>query len=139
MPPLGTPAGHFSTSGALRGAILAPRDHPGGPWEQHDKHERKNRIFIDFWHDFGTRVCSLFDFKKFDFCFFGFVSRSLVLSISGSTFRGLGLSIRCFRKESIAKTNLSQKSFCMNFGVDFLFVWRPWDQFFWCFVPWKQA
>ena len=31
------------------GTILAPRDHPGGPWEQQDGHEVvNNRIFADF-------------------------------------------------------------------------------------------
>ena len=30
-------------------AILAPRDHPGGPWEQQDGREvANNRIFVDF-------------------------------------------------------------------------------------------
>ena len=28
---------------------MVPRDHPGGPWGQHDGHEVvRNRIFIDF-------------------------------------------------------------------------------------------
>ena len=40
---------HFSTSGATWGVILAPRDHPGGPWEQQDGHEvANNRICVDF-------------------------------------------------------------------------------------------
>ena len=39
---------NFGVSGALREAILAPRD-PGGPWEQQDGHEVVNdRIFVDF-------------------------------------------------------------------------------------------
>ena len=41
--------GHFGISGTPWKAILAPRDHPGGPWEQQDGHEVANdRIFIDF-------------------------------------------------------------------------------------------
>ena len=37
---VGTTLGsHFGISGAHWGAILAPRDHPGGPWEQQDGHE----------------------------------------------------------------------------------------------------
>ena len=40
---------NFGTSGAPWGAILAPRDHLGGPWEQQDGHEVvRSRIFIDF-------------------------------------------------------------------------------------------
>ena len=40
---------HFGISGAPWEAILAPRDHPGGPWEQQDGHEvANNRIFVDF-------------------------------------------------------------------------------------------
>ena len=33
----------------ILGAILAPRDHPGGPWEQQDGREvANNRILVDF-------------------------------------------------------------------------------------------
>ena len=40
--------GYFGTSGAPWGAILAPRDHPGGPWEQQDGLEfANNRILVD--------------------------------------------------------------------------------------------
>ena len=39
---------HFGVSEAPWEAILAPRDHPGGPWEQQDGHEVANdRIFVD--------------------------------------------------------------------------------------------
>ena len=41
--------GHFGISGAPWEAILALRDHPGGPWEQQDGHEVvNNKIFVDF-------------------------------------------------------------------------------------------
>ena len=41
--------GHFGTSEAPWEVILAPRDHPGGPWEQQARHEVANdRIFVDF-------------------------------------------------------------------------------------------
>ena len=40
---------HFGISGAPWEAILASRDHPGGPWEQEDGQEvANNRIFVDF-------------------------------------------------------------------------------------------
>ena len=47
---LGTTMGiHFGISGAHWEAILALRDHPGGPWEQQDGHEvARHRIFVDF-------------------------------------------------------------------------------------------
>ena len=47
---LGTTMGtHFGISGAHWDAIFAPRDHPGGPWEQQDGHEvARHMIFIDF-------------------------------------------------------------------------------------------
>ena len=53
-------------------------------------------IFIDF----GTRVYWF-------------------LHLRSLNFRRSGPQIRSFRKESIAKINFSQKSFFMNFGVDF--------------------
>ena len=37
-----TSGGQSGFSGQLREAILAPRDHPGGPWEQQDGHEVAN-------------------------------------------------------------------------------------------------
>ena len=41
--------GRFGTSGASWEAILAPRDHPGGPWEHQDGHEDANDgILVDF-------------------------------------------------------------------------------------------
>ena len=44
-----TLGGNFGTSGAPWEAILAPRDHPGKPWEEQDGHEVANdRIFVDF-------------------------------------------------------------------------------------------
>ena len=44
--------------------------------------------------------------------------------ISDSKFTSLGLQIQGVRKEGIVKTNFSQKSFVMNFRVDFSgFLW----------------
>ena len=40
---------HFSTSGTPWGGMLAPRDRPGGPWEQQDGLEMVGyRILFDF-------------------------------------------------------------------------------------------
>ena len=69
---------HFGTSGAPWGAILAPRDHPGGPWEQQDGHELVwSRIFIDFGVILGPVYISFLGSRslKLHFCF-GVVSRS---------------------------------------------------------------
>ena len=52
--------GHFGFSGAPREAILAPRDHPGGPWEQQDGHEVVNdMILVDFGMIWGLVYISL--------------------------------------------------------------------------------
>ena len=52
---------HFGTAGAPWGVILAPRDHPGGPWEQQDGLEVvQNRISIDFAVILGPYFESLF-------------------------------------------------------------------------------
>ena len=56
---------NFGVSGEPWEAILAPRDHPGGPWEQQDGHEVANdRIFVDFgmisgfvYFSFGGSKC----------------------------------------------------------------------------------
>ena len=45
---MSTSGSNFGTSGAPWEAILAPRHHPGGPWEQQDGYEVANdRIFAD--------------------------------------------------------------------------------------------
>ena len=55
--------GHFNLSGAPWGAILALRDHPGGPWEQQDGHEvANNRIIVDFGVTPGFMSVSFFEF-----------------------------------------------------------------------------
>ena len=43
------------------------------------------------------------------------------LSISESKFRRLGLHVQGFHKEGIAKINFSQKSFFVDFGIEFYF------------------
>ena len=47
-------------------------------------------------------------------------------SISELIFQRFGLPNRGFRTESIAKTDLSWKSFLMSFGI---VCWQPWGQF----------
>ena len=68
---------HFGVSGAPWEAILAPRDHPGGPWEQQDGHEVvNNRIFIDFGVISGLVYVIFWDSKCLKVSFiFSFVSR----------------------------------------------------------------
>ena len=70
--------GHFDTLGAPWEAILAPRDYPGGPWEQQDGFEVvNNRICVDLGVMIG-RVYAVFRDKnayKSRFCF-ELVSRS---------------------------------------------------------------
>ena len=95
------------------GAILAPRDYPGGPWTQQDGHEVvRNRIFIDFGVIMGPVYISFLisrslTFHLFRACF-GLVCGPFFVLISESKFRRLGLKIRGFRKDSLAKINCSQ-------------------------------
>ena len=59
-------------------AILAPRDHSGGPWEQQDGHEVvNNTIFVDFGVISGLVYVSFWGSKCVTNRFaFRFVSRS---------------------------------------------------------------
>ena len=76
--------GHFSTSGAPWGTILAPRDHAGGPWEQQDGVEMVvYRILLDFRGDFGT-------------CLFGLVSRSFFYRFLNRHFDAWDFQIEIF-------------------------------------------
>ena len=87
---------HFDTSGAPRETILAPRDHPGGPWVQQDGLGVVNsRISVDlgFW--------------------------GLFMSVFGVQNIKEGFLTRAFRMESIATIDFSWKSFVMNFGIEF--------------------
>ena len=62
---------HFGVSGAPWEAILAPRDHPGGPWEQQDGHEVVNgRIFVDFGVISGPVLCQFVGFKTVENSFY---------------------------------------------------------------------
>ena len=57
---------HSGTSGAPWGAISAPRDHPGEPWEQQDGFEVvENRIFIDLGMIWGFVYVSCWVSKCF--------------------------------------------------------------------------
>ena len=71
---------NFGTSGAPWEAILAPRDHPGGPWEQQDGHEvANNRIFVDLGVILGLVYVSFWSSKCVKNRFiFKLVSRSFV-------------------------------------------------------------
>ena len=55
---------HFGVSGAPWEAILAPRNYPGGPWEQQDGPEvASNRIFIDLGMISGLLYVSFWNSK----------------------------------------------------------------------------
>ena len=56
---------HFGVSGAPWEAILALRDHPGGPGEQQDGHEVVNAgIFVHFGVIAGFVLCQFLKFKR---------------------------------------------------------------------------
>ena len=111
---------HFDVSESPWDAILAPRDHPGGPWEQQDGHEvARHRIFVDFGVISGPVYVGFSGLKCFKNRFlFRLVSMAFLLAISDSDFRRLGLPNRRFRMEGIAKIDFSWKSFSKN-GIDF--------------------
>ena len=51
----GTLGNHFGTSGAPRGSILPPVEHPGEPWEQQDGFEVVfYRILLDLGVSWGA-------------------------------------------------------------------------------------
>ena len=73
---MGTLGGHFGVTGAPREAILAPRDHPGGPWEQQDGPEVvNNRVLVDFVLVLGLFYVN-FGFRMLKVLFCGIVSKS---------------------------------------------------------------
>ena len=103
---------YFGISGAPWEAILAPRDYPGGPWEQQDGHEvARQRILIDFGLISGhVSVSSWVRNAKKNLFIFRLVSKSC-LSISDSILRRRGLRNRCFRIEFIAKSDFPRNRF----------------------------
>ena len=112
---------HFSTSGASRGVILAPRDHAGGPWEQQDGFEMvAYRILLDFGVIFGPVYITFLSSKilKYRYCFRA-CFQVICLSMSELKFRRLGFPNQGFRIESIAKNAFSWKLILMNFGIGF--------------------
>ena len=115
-----TLGGNFSVSGAPWEAILAPRDHPGGPWEQQDGREvTNNMIFADFGLIFEL-VRQFWETKMLKQCVFCLAwFQVILLKISASKFRRLGLPNRGFHMESTAKIIFSWKSFLVNFVMGF--------------------
>ena len=103
---------HFGVSEAHWEAILAPRDHLGGPWEQQDGHEvENNRILVSFWVSKCVKI--LFIFRLVSRSFFDrFLTRiSDVLDFK---------IVVCARmQEGIARNGISWKSFSKNFRIDF--------------------
>ena len=131
---------------------MAPRDHPGGPWEQQDGLEVVNNRFpvkcpeaswlrevgfmvfplkVRFWSDFGSCLCHFVGTETArKIIFVSGLSAVYFSSISESTFRRLALPNRGFRMEVIAAVDFSWKSFLMNFGMAFDCFWSPWGPFF---------
>ena len=97
----------LGVSGAPWEVTLPPRDHPGGPWEQQDGREvANNRIFFDF----GVILEPVYGSFGEPKCLFFFVCawfQVILLPISASKFRRLGLSNRGFRMEGIATIGFS--------------------------------
>ena len=127
---------HFGTSGTPWETILAPRDHPGGPWKHADGHEVvRNRfcmILKRFW-DLILRVdwtprreISIFVRVFFHVIFYRFQGRS---------FDAWGSKFKVFAWK-VLKIIFPQTLISMSNLVDF---WKPWDIFPGFSVPRKQA
>ena len=56
---------HFGVAEAPGEAILAPGDHPGGPWEQQDGHEVANNMILIDSGVISGRVSVVFVWVKF--------------------------------------------------------------------------
>ena len=94
----------FWQLGGPWGAILTPRDHLGGPWEQQDGLEVANNLGVILGLIYGR----FWKPKCLQTRFFVRTSLQLIcLSISDSNFRRVGLPNRCFRRERIAKIGFS--------------------------------
>ena len=101
----------FDTSRAPRDAILAPRNHPGGPWEQQDGPEvANNRIFFDFGMIWGPVYISFWKQKCFETCFlFKLVSRSSSHRFLTRIFDVWDLQIVVFALSVLQKSTFHEK------------------------------
>ena len=82
------------------------------------------RILFDFGVILGPVSISFLCSEARNLIFLRACFQVIFLSISLSKFRRLGLPNRGVRKESIAKDDLSWKSFLMNSRVDFGSFWK---------------
>ena len=96
---------------------MAPRDHPGGPWEQQDGLEAVDtRIFVDFGVIWGIVYAGFLISKYFKICCFRSCFHVILLSISVSKYRRLGLSNQGFRIEGLQKSIVD--GFLLTLSVD---------------------
>ena len=83
------------------GAILAPRGHPGGPWEQQDAFEMvAYRILFDLGMILRLVYISFSGARSSKIRFFRACFQIIFLSISESKFRRLGIPNQCSRMQS---------------------------------------
>ena len=105
MPPFDILGRHFGTSGAPQAAILAPRGHSGGPWEQQDGVEVvRDRIFIDFGVILEPVYISFLNSRSLKFHFFGLVSGSLFYRVLNWYFDAWDSEFEVFAKKALQKT-----------------------------------
>ena len=125
---------HFSTSGAPWGAILVPRGHRGGPWEQQDGLEMVvYRIFFDFGVILGPVYISFLSSKTSKFHVFSGLFASHFFIDSETKFLRLRPPNQGFRIETIAKSffyghifnGCRSRFLCFleGFGTEFLVFW----------------
>ena len=115
---------HFCISGAPRGAILAPRDCPGGPWGQQDGHE-------------VVPVYSLFDFKNVEIaCCFWLVSTLLFDRFLSWHFDAWDSKFEVSAMNVLRKSTFHRNRFLWMSGRLFLFCGGLGGCFF---EPCKQA
>ena len=120
--------GHFDISGATWEAILAPRDHPGGPWER-ELDVVNNRIFVDFAMILGLVYVSFWGPK----CLHFFLGGGW---FPGYFFIGFWLEIWTL---ATSKSWFSHGRYCRNKSAFHgkRFLWISESIFIVCYRPWE--
>ena len=118
VPPFWHPwRNHFSTSGPPWETILAPRDHPGGPWEQQDGHEVvRSRLLIDFGMMLRPILRGFLAPRlEIPICF-GFVPMSFFDRFLSPIFVAWGSEFQVFAEEVLQKATFHIDVVLLNLG-----------------------
>ena len=124
-----TPGNYFGTSGAPWKSMGAAEEGPEGLC---------NRMFTDFGVIFEIIFGIFFDAEAWNSSLFSGLFPGHFSSISGWNLDVWGSRIQVLAWHVLQKQLLTDIVFNGFRGVFFCF-WRAWEQFFWFFLPWKQA